>query len=203
MNPKDNLWLKKLNLEPHLEALKIKYQSSQISTQEFENELSKLLENIEIPTDLIADFLDYFDSLIDSNEVSDDQKTIILGNGDINTRLEATEKSSELGLDGYMIGRGIFGNPFLFNPNFETKAGNIWNIKNQSFVNKEQRIGLFFEHILLWQKTWGSTKNFAVLKKYSKIYIQGFDGAVDLRSQIASTKSLDELCVLVKSWVSG
>ena len=43
-------------------------------------------------------------------------KTLILGNGDVQNLAEAETRVTETGADGVMIGRGIFGNPWLFSP---------------------------------------------------------------------------------------
>jgi len=41
-------------------------------------------------------------------------KTIIIGNGDVESLAQGKMKALETGCDGIMIGRGIFGNPWLF-----------------------------------------------------------------------------------------
>ncbi len=41
-------------------------------------------------------------------------KTLILGNGDVQDLADAEKKIKTTGADGVMIGRGIFGNPWLF-----------------------------------------------------------------------------------------
>jgi tRNA-dihydrouridine synthase len=188
-------------LDQEIAKLKKLYSKKEISLEEFEYQLDKLLEKILSFKKLSSLLSIRIDTLIDSEKITDEQKTLIIGNGDVTSLSQAKEKTQELGLDGYMLGRAIFTNPFLFNPNCEIKDGQIYNQTTQTYLEKKERIELFLEHVLLWQNTWQESKNFAVLKKYSKIYLQGFAGAVDLRTQIASTNNIQELILLLKSFI--
>lgn len=107
--------------------------------------------------------------------------TLIIGNGDVVTLKEAKEKVDTYKVDGVMIGRGIFHNPYLFSGR-----------KREDILQKEF-INLLRAHIDLYKKTWGSKKNYAVLKKYYKIYIQGFKGAQELREKLMLTSSYEEV----------
>lgn len=109
-------------------------------------------------------------------------KTLIIGNGDIKSLAEVQEKHKLYGCDGYMIGTGIFINPWLFNP----------SVKNEDITVKE-RLSLYLKHIDLFSKTWGESKNPATLKKFCKTYINNFPGVVDLRKKIMLSNSLQEL----------
>lgn len=111
--------------------------------------------------------------------------TLIFGNGDVLSLAEAKEKVEQYHLDGVMIGRGIFHNPWLF-------AG----VDPASKTVKE-RLLLLEEHIRLYQQTWGSTKSFQILKKYFKIYLSDFDGASEMRQRFMETNSYDQALSLV------
>lgn len=114
-------------------------------------------------------------------------QTLIIGNGDVLSVQEAKEKVDTYHVDGVMIGRGIFHNPYLFSER-----------KREDIVQKEF-INLLRSHIDLYKTTWGSKKNYAVLKKYYKIYIQGFNGAQELREKLMLTTSYDEAEQLLKT----
>src|SRR3989344_6121622 len=45
--------------------------------------------------------------------------TLIIGNGDVADLNEARRRATETGADGIMLGRAIFGNPWLFAPRFD------------------------------------------------------------------------------------
>jgi tRNA-dihydrouridine synthase len=117
--------------------------------------------------------------------------TLIIGNGDILDRQQGLELAKKYKLDGIMIGRGVFNNPFIF------ALKSPW--ENYS---KTDRIKLYEEHIKLFAKTWqDGERPVKTLNKFCKIYINGFQGAKELREilmQANSTKELLELLQKVK-----
>ena len=113
------------------------------------------------------------------------KQTLIFGNGDVQDLAQAKEKVKQYGVDGVMIGRGIFHNPWLFaeiDPTTRT-------IKD--------RLELLKKHVALYESTWGKKKNYQILKKYFKIYLSDFDGASDMRQQFMETNSYEEVKELV------
>jgi len=113
-------------------------------------------------------------------------QTLILGNGDVEGLEDAYQKVTETGCDGVMIGRGIFGNPWVFNR--ELEGG-----KN---ITLEQKLTALIEHTLLFEEHLPH-KNFSVMKKHYKAYVQGFDHAKDLRIKLMEAKDAQEVKVLV------
>jgi len=114
--------------------------------------------------------------------------TLIVGNGDVETRLQGEALAKEHGLDGIMIGRGIFGDPFVFSTN------SPW-----ASYTPEQRMALYKRHVELFAATWpaGSRKVYT-LNKFCKTYIQSFDGAKELREKLMAAASTDELQSLLE-----
>lgn len=96
-----------------------------------------------------------------------------IGNGDVMTYAEGLEKAKEYGLDGVMVGRGVFHNPWFFNP--------AVNPKNKT---SKERIELMRRHIKRFKELWGDGKNFDNMKRFIKIYINDFEGAKDLRTEL-------------------
>ncbi len=107
--------------------------------------------------------------------------TLIIGNGDIKSLNDGRQKAAEAGADGAMIGRGIFENPYLFS---ETTS--------LSDKTPEEKMQLLLNHMHLWQATWGDSKHFPVLRKFFKVYANGFPGAQELRVQLMETQSPEE-----------
>lgn len=103
----------------------------------------------------------------------------IIGNGDVKTVAEAKEKARETGADGIMIGRGIFGKPWLF------ATGSNHSV--------EQRLQILVEHTWLFEELLGDIKSFAIMKKHFKAYVEGFDGAKELRVKLMETKNAQEV----------
>jgi tRNA-dihydrouridine synthase len=113
--------------------------------------------------------------------------TLIVGNGDVESRAQALELANKYWLDGVMIGRGIFNDPFIFS---EDGAWKDWS--------KEQKIDLYRKHVELFAKTWtNGERRVETLNKFCKIYINGFDGAKELREKLMATNSPEKLLKLL------
>lgn len=108
--------------------------------------------------------------------------TLIVGNGDVMTRQQGVKLAKKYKLDGVMIGRGVFHDPFLF---AEKSPWESWT--------KAQKIELYRKHIELFAKTWrhGEYK-FDSLKKFAKVYINGFDGASELRTNFMESENVEQ-----------
>ncbi len=115
--------------------------------------------------------------------------TKIVGNGDIMSRVQGLKLAKKYKLDGIMIGRGIFHDPFLF---AQKSPWEGWN--------KQQKIELFIKHIELFAKTWQKGEyKFETLKKFAKVYINGFDGASELRAKFMAAETPSEALKVLKT----
>jgi tRNA-dihydrouridine synthase len=113
--------------------------------------------------------------------------TLLVGNGDVETRQQGEALAAQYGLDGIMIGRGIFHDPFVF------AESSPW----PSFT-KEQRIALYAQHVTRFAETWQEAdRRIATLNKFCKVYISDFDGAKELREQLMNCTSAEELLKLL------
>ncbi len=109
--------------------------------------------------------------------------TLIVGNGDVESRAHGEELAKKHGLDGIMIGRGVFHDPFVF------AEQSPWET-----YTKEQRIDLYRKQVALFAVTWqAGERPVHTLNKFCKIYIQGFDGAKELREQLMAASDTTEL----------
>ncbi len=108
-------------------------------------------------------------------------ETKIVLNGDIVDRKHGEELAEKYGVDGIMIGRGIFHNPYCF------EEKDIW-----SEMGREERIELFKKHLELFENTYkNGERKFNPLKKFAKIYISDFPGASELRDKVMHTNSVE------------
>jgi len=126
----------------------------------------------------LADWNEVKKATLLRDQISPD--TQIHGNGDVYSMEEGLNKVKEFGVDGVMIGRGIFQNPWFFN-------------KVATDRTPEERLGLLWKHASLFTQTWEASKNFAILKRFFKIYTSDFYGAASIRSALMETNSLDEV----------
>lgn len=114
--------------------------------------------------------------------------TKIIGNGDVLSRQQGLALAEKHGLDGIMIGRGIFQDPFVF------AANSPWQT-----MEPQAKIALFKKHVQLFYEEWGQTKNSAILKKFAKVYISGFDGSKELRARIMEAKTYGQILKAITS----
>lgn len=117
-------------------------------------------------------------------------KTLILGNGDVKSVAEGRVRVAETGVDGVMIGRGIFGNPWLFNP-----------VRKREDISIEEKLAVMIEHTKLFLELLGDIKSFALMKKHYKAYVHGFDGAKELRVQLMEAETIEDIETLVAKWL--
>lgn len=160
------------------------------------------------------------------NEVS--PETLILGNGDVVDMDDARKKVAETGCDGVMIGRAIFGNPFLFSHTENRNSQQITvrnGIKVRDFIHSvlfrlgivkknkywlrhtadiplKQKLDVMIEHAELFEKLLGDIKNFAIMKKHFKAYANGFPGAKELRIRLMETSNTKEVRKIVDNFLA-
>lgn len=162
-----------------------------ISVQQAKLLLDKLIDINNITPELNAKIIQEFDRQDNSTTYKNDTKrTVIIGNGDIQNILDIQDKSDEFEIDGGMIGRAVFHNPWVFDLDVaKNHEGQLYRISTGQMITIFQKLDLLREHLRLWQETWGDNKNYPVLKKYFKIYVSGFEGASGLRQKLMETKS--------------
>jgi tRNA-dihydrouridine synthase len=113
--------------------------------------------------------------------------TLIVGNGDVQSRAQGYNLAVRYNLDGIMIGRGALQDPFAF------AAASPW-----PEYTRQQRIDLYKRHVALFAQTWPADgRRIASLGKFCKLYINGFDGAKELREQLMQARSAAELMHLL------
>lgn len=134
--------------------------------------------------------------------------TVIIGNGDVADRSDGLDKAAQSRCDGIMIGRALFGNPWIFNTSVGVARRGNWR---QGFLLRllphriakkiqgdrrytvaeiplAEKLKVMIEHSELFCELLPH-KNFAVMKKHYKAYAHGFPGAKDLR--IALMEAVD------------
>ena len=167
-------------------------------------------------------------------------KTKIIGNGDVRDVAHGRMLARETGCDGIMIGRAIFGNPWLFanlhseeilpakslaqgrrpeQNNFlarkyawflqavsrsgeDSKDSHKYWLKTKSAVSIEERLRVLVEHTNLYMELLGDSKNFSIMKKHYKAYVNGFEGAKELRIKLMEAQSAEEVEAIVDNFLA-
>lgn len=114
--------------------------------------------------------------------------TLLTINGDIDTREDGERIARETGIDGVMIGRGVFKNPFVFEkaPRTHTRD-ELLNLLNLQLDLHDE-----------WD-TEQHPRKFDPLKRFFKIYVRDFEGAAELRDKLMHAKSTDEVRNIIAS----
>jgi len=133
-------------------------------------EMSKVAAHYELIPDIIRI----------KNDISPETTLII--NGDIEQPSSA-QKYIDMGVDGVMIGRGVFHNPFCFE-------------KEPRSHSREELINLMCYHLDLYEKY--KLSPYDPLKHFYKIYINNFPGASEIREQLMQTKTITEAKAIVE-----
>ncbi|PTJ81016.1 tRNA dihydrouridine synthase [Mammaliicoccus sciuri] len=111
--------------------------------------------------------------------------TLLTINGDIPDRKTGLELAEKYGIDGVMIGRGIFNNPFAFE-------------KEPREHTSKELLDLLRLHLTLFDKyATSETRQFKSLRRFFKIYVRSMRGASELRHQLMSTETTDDVRALL------
>lgn len=119
-------------------------------------------------------------------------RTIIIGNGDIKNYQQALEMNKTYKVDGVMIGRGIFSNPWVFEKS-----------TNPRTHGKDEYLQILLNHLISFNKVWGDRKNFDSIKKFYKMYVKDFSGAFNLRKKLMDCRNYSETIKVVKENLTG
>ncbi len=121
-------------------------------------------------------------------------QTLLTINGDIRDRAHGLELVEQYGVDGVMIGRGIFANPFAF---ADTPVDSTDAVTDERI---HERLSLLQLQLDLYDQYSEKTgRPFETLKRFFKIYIRDFPDASELRDKLMHTKSTDEVREVLKS----
>lgn len=142
------------------------------------------------------------------NELS--PETLIFGNGDVKDVTHGIALCEEVGADGAMLGRAIFGNPWLFSSLHPESKGRSFRIGTQRTDLGEgiaERLRVLIEHTKLFEEIVGPKppvgcgKNFSVMKKHFKAYVNGFDGAKELRVELMETENATQVEKIIEAFL--
>jgi len=111
--------------------------------------------------------------------------TRFLGNGDVLSVMQGEALCQKYHLDGIMIGRGIFHNPWFFNPLHNSPS-------------KAEKLQQLLLHTILFEQNWGEKRDLNILNRFYKIYTNDFPGAAKLRADLMDAKTFDEIYRIIQ-----
>ncbi len=122
--------------------------------------------------------------------LSEGSETLIIGNGDVRGLQDAHDKVSQTGADGVMIGRAVFGNPWLFGD-------------YKKPISVKERLIVMLEHAKLFEELFLGVKSFALMRKHFGSYVGGFAGAKDLRAKLMLANNAKEVEEIIDTYIVG
>ena len=112
----------------------------------------------------------------------------VVGNGDAASLADARRKARDSGADGVMLGRAIFGNPWLFDER-----------RDLADIPPVEKLQVLLEHTRLFEELLGDIKSLDTMKKHYKSYLKGFDGAKALFFQLMEAHDVNEVETRVRA----
>jgi nifR3 family TIM-barrel protein len=131
----------------------------------------------------------HWDRIAVAAEMAHEKGVLLLGNGDVRSRADALHKVEQYGVDGVMIGRGIFGNFWFFAP-----EGTV--------VTLADKLRMFAEHAELFEKSFTGIRTVVTLRKHVRGLAQGFPGAKELREELVQASTAAEIRDVVERYLA-
>ena len=120
-------------------------------------------------------------------------KTLIIGNGDVKSLVEAKKLVKETGIDGIMIGRGVLGNPWFFLAKIPSIPQRL-----RAVIKHAEIFDSFHKNSVVKN---GRYKQFESLKKHFHAYVKDFKGAKDLRENLMKVKNTGEARTVIETFL--
>ncbi len=149
-------------------------------------------------------------------------QTLIIGNGDVTSLADGKARAAASGVDGVMVGRALFGNPWFFDESRAMTAtlpqksifqklpyiGKYFQTKRSAAqsatkpITVEERLKVMVEHTKLFEELLGDIKSFSIMKKHYKAYCTGFPGAKELRMELMEkARNSNDVDLLVQNFL--
>jgi len=119
-------------------------------------------------------------------EMAQNTKTLILGNGDVHSRNDALSKINEYGVDGVLMGRASFGNPWIF---------------NGEEVSNKIRLETALEHCKAFERL-TPDGHFLSLRKHLAWYCKHFRNSANVRDRLMRVTSSNDVEDILDSVIS-
>jgi len=142
-------------------------------------------------------YCDKFTGKADWSQIYELKKAVnvpVIGNGDVNSAQDAIEKLGNL--DGVMVGRGTYGNPWVMAEICDAFAGKVAPVVPKTYIEK---LPMILEHCELSVAIKGERLGMLEMRRHLSSYVKGFDGASDLRGKLVRVEKLQEAKALLMS----
>lgn len=125
-------------------------------------------------------------------ELKEHMSVPVIGNGDIKSAQDAVDKIKNL--DGVMVGRGTFGNPWVMKDISDALIhGKKPGVPTVETISFEEKIPFILEHCELAVACKGQKRGMMEMRKHLASYVKGVDGASDKRAKLVRVESVEEV----------
>jgi len=123
------------------------------------------------------------------------KSTLVVGNGDLFSAEDLDRRYAETGVDGLMVGRGIFRDPDIFRR----------ERPHRSFdqASWEERKAVMTQHVEEHRRVWGGVKGYDMLKQFFKVYTRGPEEYLGLRERLFATRTYDQALLVIAEFRSN
>lgn len=120
----------------------------------------------------------------------------VIGNGDVSSAADALEKIRDL--DGVMVGRGTFGNPWVMRDIIDAlREKRTPTTSSSASMDFREKVPFILEHCELAVRIKGEKKGMLEMRRHLASYVKGFDGAADLRGKLVRVETFSETKALL------
>ncbi len=125
--------------------------------------------------------------------------TLLLGNGDVESLDDAHVSARAYGLDGVLIGRGSYGNPFIFSDRGAPP------LNGPDAARSLLRMQIALEHAWLYEETFRAIARyrFIPMRKHLNWYVRGVHSAAYIRNALMRTTSPEEAEVVLRPYLEA
>lgn len=130
-------------------------------------------------------------------ELKDNVDIPVIGNGDVFTPKDVLDMIEYTGCDGVMIGRGAFGNPWIFRDSNKLIKGH--GIEDE--ISHEEKLRQLSEHVEMLVSEKPERVALLQMRKQAGWYIKGLHGAAEMRGRFNKVKTRDEMMELINEYI--
>lgn len=123
-------------------------------------------------------------------QVKEAVKIPVIGNGDLHTAEDVERMYEQTGCDGFMIGRGAQGNPWIFSQ----------ILKGEANPTRDEIAETILRHGELLMKYKGEFTGMREIRKHAAWYTTGYPNSSRLRDAINHVETYEQLIELIDEW---
>lgn len=148
-----------------------------------------------------------WEAIAQAAEIIHQTPTLVLGNGDVRTPMDAAQKIRASGVDGVLVGRSAYGNPWIFRQKEEIRSNSILSAADVAqndqlkplVITPEERLDVLLEHARLFEEMRPDVR-YVAMRKHIAWYAHYIPELRTRKKELMQVNSYEELCVIARTW---